>query len=226
MITLDGITRRYEVGGHEVRALDGVTMHLERGEYVAVIGPSGSGKTTLFHILGLLARPSEGVYRLAGQDVFSLPERRLAALRAEFIGFVFQNFYLNPRFTALENVELPLLLAGVRQSARRAQAMRALERVGLEERAEHLPRELSGGQQQRVAFARATVRHPSLILADEPTGNLDPVATEAILALLKEENRDGATVLMITHDRAAARQAGRVITIAEGRIVKDQKQTE
>ena len=223
MIALEGITQRYAIGGREIAALDGVDLRLERGEYVAVIGPSGSGKTTLFHILGLLARPSAGKYLLAGQDVFSFSERRLAALRAEFIGFVFQNFYLNPRYTALENVELPLLLAGVRQNTRKRLAMNALERVGLADRAGHLPRELSGGQQQRVAFARATIRHPPLILADEPTGNLDPAATKAILKLLDEENRDGATILMITHDLSASRSAQRIITIAEGHISDDSK---
>ena len=223
LIVLEGVTRRYEVGGRGVMALDHVDLELERGEYVSVIGPSGSGKTTLFYILGLLARPSGGKYLLAGQDVASFSEKRLASLRGEFIGFVFQNFYLNPRFTALENVELPLLLAGVRPGARRKMAMDALEKVGLADRADHLPRELSGGQQQRVAFARAVIRRPPLILADEPTGNLDPTATAALLRLLSEENRDGATVLMITHDLTAAGCAQRVITISEGHISSDTK---
>lgn len=225
MIELRGITRKYAVGANEVSALDGVDLLLQRGEYAAVIGPSGSGKTTLFHILGLLARPDGGTYRLAGQDVSSFSERRLASLRGEFIGFVFQNFYLNPRYTALENVELPLMLAGVGRSAGKRIAMNALERVGLRERANHLPRELSGGQQQRVAFARATVRRPPFLLADEPTGNLDPAATRLLLSLLEEEHHDGATILMITHDLSAAKSAERVITIEEGRITKDEKQT-
>ncbi|MBR0144557.1 MAG: ABC transporter ATP-binding protein [Clostridia bacterium] len=221
MIRLENVTRRYLIEGKTIAALDGVSLDLERGEEIAVVGSSGSGKTTLLHLLGLLLKPDGGRYLLAEKDVYALSPARRAALRAEFIGFVFQDFHLNPRFTALENVELPLLIAGMGRNARRIAAGEALRRVGLWDRRDHLPRELSGGQQQRVAIARATVRHPPLILADEPTGNLDPEASDRVLALLREENRAGAAVVMITHDPRAAASFRRVVTIDRGKLIGD-----
>ncbi len=223
MIRLENVTRRYEVEGRSVAALDGLSLSLDRGEEVAVVGSSGSGKSTLLNLLGLLLKPDGGRYLLAGKDVASFSAAKRAALRAEFIGFVFQDFHLNPFFTAFENVELPLLIAGMKKSARRAMAEEALRRVGLWEKRDHLPRELSGGQQQRVAVARATVRHPPLILADEPTGNLDPEASRKVLSLLKEERRTGATLVMITHDLSSAASFERVITIDRGRLIGDGK---
>ena len=221
MLKLENVTQTYQVGRTQVTALDNVNLLLEAGEFCAMVGESGSGKTTLMHIMGLLATPSAGRYTLCGQDVFALKNGGRSRLRAAHIGFVFQDFFLNPRLTARENVELPLRLAGIAQSERRRMAEEALDKVGLADRMQHLPRELSGGQQQRVAFARATVRHPALILADEPTGNLDKRSTESILSLLREENRRGATIFMITHDLSAAAAAGRVLTMEQGHITSD-----
>ena len=220
-IQLENVTQTYRVRGNPVTALDHVSLAIEAGEYCAMVGESGSGKTTLMHIMGLLATPTEGRYTLCGQDVFAMKNGGRSRLRAACIGFVVQDFFLNPRLTAVENVELPLRLAGIAKNRRRKMALEALEKVGLSGRTDHLPRELSGGQQQRVAFARATVHHPALILADEPTGNLDKRSTASILDLLRAENTRGATIFMITHDPSAAMAANRVLTMEQGRITND-----
>ena len=219
MIELKDVRRLYRKGAQEVRALDGVSLRVDKGEFVTVIGPSGSGKSTLMNVLGLLDRPVSGEYLLEGRNVESLSVAELAVLRNERIGFVFQSFHLLPRTSALDNVELPLVYS--RRSNTRGLGMRALERVGLADRARHTPGELSGGQQQRVAIARALVQEPQLLLADEPTGNLDSATGEEIIALFRELNRAGTTVVLITHDAAISRAADRVVSIVDGRIVSD-----
>ena len=218
VLQADDITKVYRMGAVEVHALRGVSFAVARGELVAIMGPSGSGKSTLMNILGCLDRPTSGEYILDGQAVASLSDDQLAAIRNRKVGFVFQSFNLLPRMTALENVALPLRYAGVVRGAReRAQA--ALEAVGLGERLHHKPNELSGGQQQRVAIARALVNNPAIILADEPTGNLDTKSGREIMALLTGLNRDqGATVILVTHDPEIAAYAERVIHIRDGRI--------
>jgi putative ABC transport system ATP-binding protein len=221
VITLDGVGKVYRTGALEVTALRDVSLRLADGEYVAVTGPSGSGKSTMMHILGCLDVATSGVYRLAGSDVGDLTEEELAAVRNERIGFVFQQFNLLPSLPAWRNVELPLVYAGVPTAQRRRRAVDALERVGLGDRLDHRPGELSGGQQQRVAVARALVTEPSLILADEPTGNLDSVATADVLALLDELHAAGRTVVVITHEADVAARAGRVVRMHDGRIASD-----
>jgi len=202
-----------------VRAVDGVSFTIERGESVAIIGPSGGGKSTLMHMIGCLDRPSSGTYLLEGQDVATLGDDALAKLRNRHLGFVFQTFNLLARQTAAENVELPLLYAGVK--APRERALEALERVGLAERAHHLPNELSGGQKQRVAIARAVVTRPSVLLCDEPTGALDTKTSEEILDLLQELNREGTTLVVVTHDLEVAAHMSRVIRLRDGQIEAD-----
>ncbi|HEY8429314.1 MAG TPA: ABC transporter ATP-binding protein [Sandaracinaceae bacterium] len=202
-----------------VRAVDGVSLRVERGESVAIIGPSGCGKSSLLNILGCLDRPTAGVYELEGRDVAGLSEDELARVRNRHIGFVFQTFNLLPRMSARENVELPLLYAGVRGA--RDKAIAALERVGLAERAHHLPNELSGGQRQRVAIARAIVTAPSILLCDEPTGALDSRTGREVLELLLELNEDGTTLLVVTHDLSVARSLGRAIALRDGRVIAD-----
>jgi putative ABC transport system ATP-binding protein len=202
-----------------VRAVDGVNFSIEAGEYVAIIGPSGSGKSTLMLILGCLDRPTAGRYELAGEDVANLDDAALASVRNRRIGFVFQAFFLLPRETALENVELPLLYSGDR--LHRSRAKEALDRVGLSDRARHLPSQLSGGQRQRVAIARALVTNPDFVLADEPTGALDSATGIEILSLLETLNREGTTIILVTHDQAIARRTRRVIAMRDGRIVHD-----
>lgn len=221
MIHTEHLSKRYPLGGREVTALDGVSIDIPRGQYAAIVGPSGSGKSTLMHLLGCLDTPSDGRYQLAGRDVSALGPKELAQVRGEEIGFVFQGFQLLGRLTALENVALPLLLCGTprRERLRRARAL--LEQVGLGERLHHRPGQLSGGQQQRVAVARALARDPAVLLADEPTGNLDGEATGDVLALLDEMHREGRTVVLITHDPHVAACAQRQIAIAGGRIVSD-----
>lgn len=221
MIQTEGLTKVYSVNGRPVTALDHVTLSVAQGEYAAIVGPSGSGKSTLMHMLGCLDTPTEGSYRLNGRSVAALSPGELAQVRGEEIGFVFQGFQLLPRLTALENVSLPLLLSGVPSAERRRRARMLLESVGLSERLEHYPGQLSGGQQQRVAVARALVRDPAVLLADEPTGNLDSASTEDVLTLLESLHRTGRTVVLITHSPAVAARARRQISIAQGRIASD-----
>jgi putative ABC transport system ATP-binding protein len=222
MIQLEDVTKIYRMGKVEVRALAGVDLTIDDGELVAIMGPSGSGKTTLMNILGCLDVPTSGRYLLDGTDVSRLSDNRLAKIRSRKIGFVFQSFNLVPRTSAVRNVELPLVYAGVR--SRRHPARVALERVGLADRQKHLPNELSGGQQQRVAIARALINDPALLLADEPTGNLDSAASLEILKLLSELNEAGRTVVIITHEEEVARFAKRVVRMRDGRIESDQLQ--
>jgi putative ABC transport system ATP-binding protein len=213
---LDDVTKVYELGDVEVHALRGVSLTIDEGELVAIIGPSGSGKSTLMHILGCLDVPSAGRYRIAGHDVSSFDENMLSDVRNLFIGFVFQQFNLLAYLPAWRNVELPLVYGGVPPAERRERAMGALTRVGLAERADHRPGEMSGGQQQRVAIARALVTEPAVILADEPTGNLDSTSSADVLSLLRELNAEGRTVVLITHERDIAQLANRIVEIRDG----------
>jgi putative ABC transport system ATP-binding protein len=224
MIELDGVSKIYKAGAVEVRALGPVNLDIAEGDLVAIMGPSGSGKSTMMNILGCLDVPTEGRYRLDGIDVGGLRDNRLADIRNTRIGFVFQSFNLIARTSAVRNVELPLIYAGVRSRARRTRAREALERVGLGERAGHMPNELSGGQQQRVAIARALVTEPAMILADEPTGNLDTASTVEIMRLLVELNDTGRTVVLITHEEEVAGFAKRVVRLRDGQIVSDVRQ--
>ena len=221
VIALQDVHKVYRSGTLEVAALRGVTVDIQSGEYVAVMGPSGSGKSTLMHIVGCLDVPTGGSYHLAGEDVGSMSEDELADVRNRRIGFVFQQFNLLPSMTALRNVELPLAYAGVPKAERHQRARTALERVGLGDRVEHRPGELSGGQQQRVAVARALVTEPDLILADEPTGNLDSASTADVLELLQELHDAGRTIVLITHEADVAAQAARVVRLRDGQVVDD-----
>ena len=221
MIRTENLTKLYTMNGKTVTALDHVTLRVQKGEYAAIVGPSGSGKSTLMHLLGCLDTPTSGSYRLHGRDVSTLGKDELAQVRGQEIGFVFQGFQLLPRLTAAENVALPLLLCGIPPKERAAAARTLLEQVGLGERLHHTPNQLSGGQQQRVAIARALARNPAVLLADEPTGNLDAQATADVLHLLDELHRAGRTILLITHDSVVAQRAERQITIAAGRIIGD-----
>lgn len=225
MIELSGITRTYGGEGVAVHALRGIDLTVEDGEFVAIMGSSGSGKSTLMSILGCLDRPTSGQYRLHGKDVSTLSGDELAAIRNGMIGFVFQSFHLLPRTTASENVELPLLYSPEKPSWKeiRARAREALEIVGLGDRVTHTPAALSGGQQQRVAVARALVTRPSLLLADEPTGNLDSRTTLEVMELLQRLNREGLTILMVTHEAEVARAASRVVTLRDGLIRRDRR---
>ena len=218
IIALRDVHKVYRSGSLEVAALRGVSMDVGSGEYVAVTGPSGSGKSTLMHILGCLDVATSGSYRLAGEEVGDLDEDDLAEIRNRRIGFVFQQFNLLPALTALRNVELPLLYAGVRRDERRDRATSALTRVGLADRLDHRPGELSGGQQQRVAFARALVTEPAMILADEPSGNLDSHATAEVLDLLDELHATGRTIVLITHEADVARRAQRIVRVLDGLV--------
>jgi len=221
MIQLDGITKIYRMGKVEVPALRGIDLTINRGEMVAIVGASGSGKSTLMNILGFLDKPTTGRYLLEGVDVSQLNDNKLAELRNKKVGFVFQTFNLLPRVSALSNVELPLIYSGGNQ--RRKRSMEALEKVGLGSRANHKPTELSGGEQQRVAIARALVNNPSIILADEPTGNLDRKNGEALLALVwKVSKEKGQTFLIVTHNEKIAEQAGKIVELYDGKI-KNQK---
>jgi putative ABC transport system ATP-binding protein len=222
LIQLEDVTKVYRMGSVEVRALYGVDLAIDDGDLVAIMGPSGSGKTTLMNILGCLDIPTSGRYLLDGTDVSTLSDNRLAKIRSRKIGFVFQSFNLVPRTSAIRNVELPLVYAGVRD--RRARARSVLGQVGLEERAKHMPNELSGGQQQRVAIARALINDPTMLLADEPTGNLDTASSVEILKLLGALNDAGRTVVIITHEEDIARFAKRVVRLRDGRVVSDQVQ--
>jgi putative ABC transport system ATP-binding protein len=223
MIELDAVSKVYRAGTVGVRALDAVDLRIDDGELVAIMGPSGSGKSTMMNVLGCLDVPTSGHYRIDGLDVGLMSENRLADIRNRRIGFVFQSFNLIPRTSAVRNVELPLVYAGVGARARRSRARAALDRVGLADRAGHLPNELSGGQQQRVAIARALVTEPAMILADEPTGNLDSVSTEEIMRLIVELNTAGRTVVLITHEDDVAAYASRVVRLHDGRIASDER---
>jgi len=218
LIQLEQVTKIYDSGENEVQALRGVDVAIERGEFVAVVGPSGSGKSTLMHILGCLDTPTSGKYWLDGEDVAEMSNRSLARVRNQKIGFVFQTFNLLPRATILKNVELPLLYAGVRSGDRRERAMDALKRVGIDNRSKHRPNELSGGQRQRVAIARALVNSPSLILADEPTGNLDQKTGWEIIDIFRELASHDETIVLVTHDPAIASTTQRRVKIVDGLI--------
>ncbi|WP_243060379.1 ABC transporter ATP-binding protein [Nocardioides sp. SR21] len=218
IIELDGIRKTYRSGSIEFEALCGIDVGIDEGEFVAVVGPSGSGKSTLMNILGCLDNPTEGSYLLAGEDVSAMSETQLAEVRNKQIGFVFQQFNLLSSLPAWRNVELPLIYAGVPRAERRERAVRALERVGLGDRVDNRPGELSGGQQQRVAVARALVTEPAMILADEPTGNLDSRSTADVLGLLDELHTAGRTIVLITHEHDVAARAGRRLTISDGRV--------
>jgi putative ABC transport system ATP-binding protein len=221
MVSMNGIWKTYATGRQEVHALRGVDLQVGANEYVAVVGPSGSGKSTLMNLLGCLDTATRGEYVLSGDQVAGLDRNRLAEIRNRHIGFVFQSFNLLPYATALENVELPLLFAGVPAKERRERASAMLERVDLAERMDHKPTELSGGQMQRVAIARALVNRPAMILADEPTGNLDSASGKAIVGIFEELHAAGQTIVMITHDSGMARLASRVVQIRDGQIVED-----
>ena len=221
MIELDHVSRAFQVGDQWVRALREVSLNIPAGEFVSIMGPSGSGKSTLLNLLGLLDRPDGGVYRLEGEAVSGLDDAAAARVRREKIGFVFQFFHLVPRLNAAANVALPMLLAGVAPAERRERVARLLADVGLSARAEHLPAQLSGGQLQRVAIARAMSINPRLLLADEPTGNLDRATGGEVLALLEELNRRGTTLIVVTHDQEIGARAGRRIVMEDGRVVED-----
>jgi len=221
VIELRGLTRHFHVGDQTVHALREVSLAIPDGDYLALMGPSGSGKSTLLHILGCLDRPTSGSYVLDGHEVGSLPEGELAEIRSHRIGFVFQFFHLVPRLTAAGNVELPMVLAGIRPGDRRARVAKALAAVGLTDRASHRPDQLSGGQRQRVAIARATVMGPSILLADEPTGNLDRASGREIIELIERMNREGLTVVVVTHDPEIGGRARRILKLVDGRIASD-----
>ncbi len=221
MIELQAICRNFQVGEETVHALDHVTLHIARGEYISIMGPSGSGKSTLLNILGLLDTPNAGSYRFENRELTTLSEEQRARFRREKIGFIFQSFHLIPRLTAAGNLELPLMLTGTPPAQRRELVARALESVGLEARARHLPNQLSGGQQQRVAIARAMITKPPLLLADEPTGNLDTHSGTEVIKTLESLNQSGITLIVVTHDLDLGRRAARQLHMIDGRIEQD-----
>jgi len=222
LIAVEHLSKRYEMGDHVVHALRDVSLSIDKGAFISIMGPSGSGKTTFLDILGCLSRPTTGAYWLKGVLVSEYTERQLAALRNREIGFVFQNFNLLARSTALQNVELPLLYGGLNRKDRLQLATKALEAVGLGNRLDHRPNELSGGQRQRVAIARALVNEPAIIFADEPTGNLDSKSGAGILALFDELNQQGNTIVMVTHEREVAEHAHRIVSFRDGDVVNDE----
>lgn len=221
LIHIEHIRKIYNPGENEVHALDDVSLDIQTGEFVAIIGQSGSGKSTLMNMLGCLDTPTSGTYILSGKDVSHLTDNELSDIRNQQIGFIFQGFNLIPNLTALENVELPLIYRGIDRKTRRKLAVESLKKVGLEKRMDHKPSEMSGGQQQRVAIARAIAAKPPVILADEPTGNLDSASSREIMEILKDMHRSGETLILITHDNGIAAQAKRVVRIMDGRIESD-----
>jgi putative ABC transport system ATP-binding protein len=223
VILTEGLTKDYRLGPHVVHALRGISVGLERGEFLAVMGPSGSGKSTFMNLLGCLDTPTEGRYLIDGEDVAGLDRDALAKIRSRKIGFVFQTFNLLPRVNALENVELPLVYAGVPARERRARARQRLADVGLSDREHHQPSQLSGGQQQRVAIARALVNDPAVILADEPTGALDTRTSLEIMALMQGLNQKGMTIVLVTHELDVAAHAGRILSFRDGRVIRDER---
>ncbi len=224
LVETENLTRIYDLGESRVVALDKVSLVIDEGEFVAVMGPSGSGKSTFMNMIGCLDRPTSGRYRLDGVEAESLSPDGLAALRNRKLGFVFQQFNLLPRIDAAANVELPMVYAGIDRATRRSRALEALARVGLADRWHHRPMQLSGGQQQRVAIARALVNHPKLLLADEPTGALDSRTTADILALFQDLNRDGMTILLVTHDVDVGAHAKRIVRFTDGHVIEDMRQ--
>lgn len=224
LISLSKVTKQYILGEDVViDALKGITLDIYQGEFVAIIGHSGSGKSTLMHIIGILDKPTSGTVTLEEHNIAKLSEEKLAELRNKHIGFVFQAFNLLPKTSAIENVELPLIYSSIKDSVRKEKAIKALQTVGLGERLDHTPNQLSGGQQQRVAIARALVTNPSIILADEPTGNLDSKSSDEIIELLKQINKTGNTVVLVTHEMEIAKEAKRVVEIRDGLIISDKK---
>lgn len=221
IIQISNITKTYELGGETVHALNDVSLEIQKGEFLAIIGPSGSGKSTLMNMLGCLDRPESGTYLLDGNDIGKMNENKLAAIRNQKIGFIFQNFNLLTKLTAFENVELPLIYTGLPAAERRERALEGLNKVGLKERAGHLPTQLSGGQQQRVAIARALVGQPAILLADEPTGALDSKTSKEILQVMRELNEMGHTIILITHDLEIAKQARRMVSIQDGQLFEN-----
>jgi putative ABC transport system ATP-binding protein len=218
IIQISNLMKTYKLGGETVNALNNVSIEIEKGEFLAIIGPSGSGKSTLMNMIGCLDRPQSGKYLLDGKDIGRMNDNQLAMIRNQKIGFIFQNFNLLSKLTALENVELPLLYAGVSAKERRERSLESLKKVGLHDRAGHLPTQLSGGQQQRVAIARALAGNPAILLADEPTGALDSKTSKEILQLMRELNEAGHTIILITHDLAIAKQARRMVSIQDGQL--------
>lgn len=221
VVTITGVKKLYKMGSEIVAALNGVDLKIDKGEFVALMGPSGSGKSTLMNILGCLDRPTEGSYKLLEKEVSRLSDDELAGIRNKTIGFVYQTFNLLPKLTSLENVELPAVYAGISKNERRQMALEALEKVSLADRAEHLPSELSGGQRQRVAIARAIAMKPAIILADEPTGNLDTKSTLEIMQIFRNLHASGSTVIIVTHEPDIAQAADRQILVKDGKITKD-----
>ena len=218
MISLRGICRHYRLGEQQLAALTDIDLDIQQGEYLSIMGPSGSGKSTLLNQIALLDRPTAGAYLLNGRNVTSLPDDELARIRRENMGFVFQFFHLIPRLTAAENIEIPMLLAGVDPALRKRKAAAAISGFGRADRSAHRPDQLSGGERQRVAIARATIMQPGTLLADEPTGNLDQATGKQVIDLLERLNREGVTLIMVTHDQAIGSRAGRKIRIVDGRI--------
>ncbi len=223
MIELKNISRNFQVGDQIVHALRDIDLMFGAGEYISIMGPSGSGKSTLLNMIGLLDRPSSGIYRLDGLDVTTLDDEAQARVRREKIGFVFQFFHLVPRLTAAMNIELPLMLAGIDPEERKARVAKLVESYGLKDRADHRPEQLSGGQRQRVAIARATIMKPSVLLADEPTGNLDRATGHEVMRLLEQLTEQGVTLVMVTHDHENGNRAQRQINMEDGRILSDQR---
>jgi len=221
MIKLQDVCKTFYLGDQAVHALDHIDLQVQQGEYLSVMGPSGSGKSTLLNMLGLLDRPDSGSYRLADSETASLPEVERAELRSQYIGFVFQAYHLIPRLNARENIEMPMMLAGVKAAERRKLADDVLKRLAIDHRAEHLPKQLSGGERQRVAIARAIVRKPTILLADEPTGNLDSHSGEEVMLLLEQLNQEGITLFMVTHDAKLGARAQRHLVMVDGQIVED-----
>ncbi|BDG48639.1 ABC transporter ATP-binding protein [Parageobacillus sp. KH3-4] len=221
IIQIENMTKTYTLGGEVVHALQGVSLQIEKGDFLAIIGPSGSGKSTFMNMIGCLDRPDSGSYILDGKEIEKMTDNELAAIRNEKIGFVFQNFHLLTKLTALENVELPLLYRGVKAKERQKIAYECLEKVGLKDRAHHLPNQLSGGQQQRVAIARALVGNPPILLADEPTGALDSKTSKEIIQIMKQLNEQGHTLILITHDWEVANEAKRIVRIQDGQLFEE-----